>query len=72
MRSKYEMNMMINHLETEKLKRNAERKIMDRLEKRQMEIASVKHTISSAVRQLEDMIGREGAKDFLNDYPLAF
>lgn len=64
--------MLMDFLHTEKLKRSAERKLIKMLELRQQEIAELKHTISSSIRQLENLVGREGTKDFLKDYPLPF
>ena len=64
--------MKTNLINAEKIKREAERKMAEALEEKQLAVEQFKNCISGDLRELEKLIGREAVKDFLKDFPLVF
>lgn len=62
----------MNLKNAEEIRRSAESKMIETLESEQFLIERYKSCISSDLRELEKLIGREGVKRFLKDYPLPF
>jgi len=59
-------------IEAAKIARNGERKLADLVAAKQWEVSQLRFNITSDLRALEKLVGREAVKDFLSRLPLEF